>query len=179
MEYVIEILRICAWPLTVCLAVLVFRNDIHAIVGRISTIRYKNLEATLSGKIRDAQNISRSMKKLAATKDSSTDELAGRLYRILEISPKAAILEAWSEIEAEAFKNDTRGSTRKHGFTPLKILEFTEGNSGFSQKELQLLTELRSARNNAAHLPDIIIEKDDAERYIEIALKAVIMMRQK
>lgn len=179
MEYLIKILEITAWPFTACLIAFLFKSDIHSIVQRISTIKYKDVEATLSNNIHDAEKKSKNIKLKQETDSIGNYELESRLMRILDISPKAAILEAWAEIEAEAFKRDFASGAQTKRVHPAMILEYIGENSRLSQKEKELLHELRNVRNRASHLPDIIIKNEDGEKYINVAIKAVSLLKQK
>ena len=178
-DQIIKIIEIIVWPFTVCFGILIFKNDIHTIIQRISTIKYKDLEATLSNSIKDAEKISKNIKIKKISDNTQNLELESRLLRILDISPKAAILEAWAEIEAEAFKKDLVSGTTFKRVLPVKILEYVGKHSKLSAQELELLNDLRVVRNRASHLPDIIIKLGDAEKYINVAIKVITLLKQK
>jgi len=92
-----------------------------------------------------------------------------QLKRIAEISPRAAILEAWTLVETTALTPETKTSTNSQ-LSRIELLHHMVTTARLSQEESNLVISLRKLRNQAAHLPDFALTQEEAERYLDLAV---------
>ena len=177
MDKIIELIKVVPWwPLTVLFLALLFRAEIRRAFGRLLQLKYKEFEATFKDELREAEAEVKDVATLRQNQvtvlpePAPTDGKDQELARIAEISPRAAIVEAWRDIElathALADKYAVRGEHRIEGSTTIRDLI---AKGALPEEFLRLYNRLRRLRSQAVHAPDFALEKDEAERYINLA----------
>lgn len=172
MEHLLRFLEIIAWPSTVLVLAFTFRSELRGIVARVTSLKYKDWEATFERDIAPAE------KKIGTVFPSTAlpDKGRARLERLSEASPRAAILEAWIEMEqvlsslAKAHSIDPR--------SPLQTLRELEALGVISPDLAESFRSLRRLRNKAAHVSDFAVEKQQAQRYINLASGMGLLLRK-
>ncbi|ABX51706.1 hypothetical protein Sbal195_4549 (plasmid) [Shewanella baltica OS195] len=166
-----------AWPAAVIWMSFIFRSEVRALLSRVSSFKYKDVEASFGQRLEKAENDARLIQSPTKAKDSeSENSQIEQLLRISEVSPRAAVVEAWTLIETAAIKNGlVMGGVMKRT-NPKMILTHLEKSGKFSPESLKLINELRQIRNNASHLPDFAVTQSDAERYLELAVKGAAVI---
>ncbi len=180
MEALITILDITIWPITVLVISLIFKTETKKLITRLTSLKFKGVEANFTNELKqiekDAQKIKSNKESVSVT---SIKEIENRLDRLVDISPKAAILEAWSEIEGLGYKVGlTRGTVMPRVF-PKAIVEYLESTGEFSPLEIKLIEDLRRLRNSVSHIPDVEISTIDAERFMNISKKVISLLDTK
>jgi len=176
MEHFVEIVKALAWPVAAIWIGYIFRAEVRQLLGRVSTFKYKDVEASFEKSLMEAEQ---SAKNIENPKVEETDlELTQKdqLLRIAEVSPRAAVVEAWTIIETAAMKNGLSiGSAVKHT-SPKMILDHLKSSGKFSDESLELINRLRQIRNKASHLPDFAVTQTEAERYLDLAVKSAAVI---
>ena len=179
MEYFIQLIDSLAWPVAVLIIVLIFKKELSKLISKLSNVKYREFEANFSNKLQDAEDKLKEIKRpdvkdipeaLEQSKIEETDY--DRIMRIAEISPRAAISEAWSEVEIAA-KTAARQS-ELHVDKPESVRNIVKAfikNGVFNEMNLQAFEELRVLRNRAVHTPEFYIQEDETEKYIDLALR--------
>jgi hypothetical protein len=96
MVLLIQFLTGIAWPVTIIWVAYLFKGELRGLLNRISHLRYKDVEVKLELDEAEAeaktveQTISFSLRS-----SSDIDSKLVQLRRIAEVSPRAAIMEAW------------------------------------------------------------------------------------
>lgn len=162
-----------AWPVTVFAIAYLFRNVLRGLFIRVSQLKYKDVEANFASVLAEAEA------KVAEVdtgkfKISSLREVGSKLpslRRIAEVSPRAAIMEAWILIEDAAGRSGfVQGAGTPRINTALFVEELVRTGK-LPAASLVLYEQLRKLRNQAAHLPDFSISPNEADRYLELAAK--------
>lgn len=114
--------------------------------------------------------------------DETTQDEHKKLLEIAQVSPRAALLEAWMILETAAFqvmKHKDSKLTTMILKTPLQFGITLEklGIINCSQKEI--FDKLRNLRNAAAHAMDFAFDTKAAIEYTEMALNLVNHIRNK
>ncbi|WP_339899368.1 hypothetical protein [uncultured Gilvimarinus sp.] len=177
MEHFVEIIKALAWPVAVIWMSFIFRAEVRALLSRVSTFKYKDVEASFGQSLEKAESEARNIKSPVKTNGSESESSQiEQLLRISEVSPRAAVVEAWTLIETAAMKNGlVMGGVIKRT-NPKMILSRLEESGKFSPESINLLNELRQIRNKASHLPDFAVTQSDAERYLELAVKGAAVI---
>ncbi|KZN70465.1 DUF4145 domain-containing protein [Pseudoalteromonas luteoviolacea] len=175
MEHLVEIIKALAWPVAVVWLGHLFRAELRGLITRLTALKHGDTEISFNQDLKQAeQKASELEQSKEAVSESSPEELSQkeRLYRLAEISPRAAIVEAWTLIEIAAVKSDlTTGSAIKRT-NPKLILDHLASTGNFSPNSIEVINSLRQLRNRASHLPDFAITQDEAERYLDLAIKS-------
>lgn len=153
-----------AWPASVALMVLILRKPLTELAPLLRKLKYKALELEFAEKLNEIKpdqcEISAEM--------SSTDLRIERYKNLLEISPNAAVSEAWSDTERSILECGLR-----HGISSL--LEKSQGITALgklllakdviSENQFTALESLRTLRNHLVH-SGINISKKNAMEYV-------------
>ena len=175
MEHIVEIIKALAWPTAIVWLGYLFRNEVRSLMGRLTALKHGDTEISFNRSLEKAE---RKASEISQTEEvvheSTPEELCQKdqLYRLAEISPRAAIVEAWTLIETAAVKSNlTTGATFKRT-SPKLILDHLVSTGNFSPNSIEVINSLRQLRNRASHLPDFAITQEEAERYLDLAIKS-------
>lgn len=174
-EFVLGLAKALAWPLTIYFVALIFRRELRQIMRRLNRVKYGDWEAYFERELERAEESASGLvildnHDLAATKPADYH----RIMSLVEISPDAAIMEAWKEIELSLAKAvQAAGIDIKHKFSGVpEVSELVR--RGLLPKDMLLLySNLKHLRNRAAHAPSFELDRSAAVRYIELASKLV------
>jgi len=172
MDNFIKFIDIIAWPGTTLTLAWFFRTELRAVLARISSLKYKDWEARFD------KGLSQVEREIGPVKEEGieSEETFDRLERLTEISPRAAILEAWIELEQALFH--LAEAYQINGRSPLRIIEGLY-NKGVVTKELaSAFHEMRQLRNEAAHVPDFVVEEKKARRFIGLSSGMALLLRK-
>lgn len=172
MDDFIKFIDIIVWPATTLALAWFFRTELRAVLARISSLKYKDWEAKFDRGLAQVEGAIAPVKK----EDAEREETLDRLERLTEISPRAAILEAWIELEQVLFHMAEVYQIKDR--SPLRIIE-TLYSKGIVTKELaSAFNEMRQLRNEAAHVPDFVVEEKKAQRYIGLSSGMALLLRK-
>lgn len=172
MEYFVEIIQAIAWPVSVIWLGYIFRSEVRQLLSRMSSLKYKDVEANFERDLAEAENNAKNI--VVSTLPSSGQELSQKeqLFRIAEVSPRSAVVEAWTLIETAAIKNGLTSGSAIQRTNPKMIVEYLTNSGKFSPESISLIEKLRRIRNQASHMPDFAISQNEAERYLELAVQS-------
>ncbi|MCD9517009.1 hypothetical protein [Photobacterium carnosum] len=175
MEHLVQIIEALAWPIAVVWLGYLFSAELRGLMTRLTALKHGDTEISFSHDLKQVEKkVSEFEQGIETLSESTPEELSQkeRLYRLVEISPRAAIIEAWTLIEIAAVKSDlTTGSAIKRTNSKL-ILDHLVSTGNFSPNSIEVINSLRQLRNRASHLPDFAISQDEAERYLDLAIKS-------
>jgi hypothetical protein len=103
-EYLIRLLQVVAWPVTVFVLAVMFRQELARLGMRVSSLKYREFEARFDRELRAVNDEAKSLQagQIDASAQSAEPSEYDRLIRIAEVSPRAAISEAWRSVELAA-----------------------------------------------------------------------------
>jgi len=179
-EFTLGLVKALAWPLTVFLVALVFRHEMRGILKRLSRVKYGDLEAHFEKDLEKAERNATQIqipfdRTLEATKPTEYE----RMIQLIEISPCAAIMEAWREIELAASRAIQAADIkvkRKIIGTP-EVWELL--HLGLLSKDMFMLySDLRHLRNKVAHSPTFDLSENLTKRYVDLASKIIAKLNE-
>ncbi len=187
MDSFVKLIDALAWPTAVIWLGYIFRSEIRNLLGRVSELKYKDLEAKFEKELATAE----AQAKVAIPKEravsvideepvypSPYDEKYEQLLRIADESPRAALLEAWIEVEtslAEAIENQGLGHGRR--IMPRKAVIELINTGRYAKTVLPLFEDLRRLRNEAAHAPQFVPNKQQTRRYLQLAIELALTFK--
>jgi hypothetical protein len=156
-----------------------FKGELKALVSRISHLKYKEVEAKFEKGLAEAEA---EVKKVELTTPPALPQperlsQLDQLRRIAEVSPRAAIMEAWVLIETAATVGGFTSGTVMPRVNPRLLTEQLVRVGKIPDESRVLMDKLRQLRNQAAHLPDFALSQDEAERYLKLAVKISEIIR--
>lgn len=165
-----------AWPITVMTIVVLLRRELRDVFSRLSHLKYGELEATFEKGLQEAEARAKAaalpMAGSQPAPASREAELVAeeRLSRLTEISPRAAISEAWIGVEealrAVASILDLDGRDR---MSHRRIVQELRRLGRLNDDVLATYDRLRRLRNEAVHAPDFALSSKETNRYVELA----------
>ena len=176
MEHFVEIVKALAWPISAVWLGYIFRAEVRQLLSRVSSLKYKDMEASFEKKLTEAENTAKTIQN--PEKEETVEELTQKeqLLRIAEVSPRAAVVEAWTLIETAALKNGLWTGSAIKRTNPKMIIEHLQKTKKFSPESLELIENLRRIRNQASHMPDFAISQGEAERYLGLAAQSAAII---
>jgi hypothetical protein len=178
MELLVTLIVGIAWPVASVWIAYLFRGELKALVARISQLKYKEVEAKFEKGLAEAETEVKKVERETPPAFPQPERLSqlDQLRRIAEVSPRAAIMEAWVLIETAAAGGFTSGVTIPR-VNPRLLTEHLARTGKIPEESIALMDKLRQLRNQAAHLPDFALSQDEAERYLELAVKISEIIR--
>lgn len=171
MEIVIKLLDILIWPFTIFIIIFLFRSEFRKILSRLSHLKYKDIEANFTLELEKAENTA-DIINIPQLEEKETNHTLDKqqLTRISEISPRAAIFEAWFNVENE-IKNisDSLNLLLPEKGHDLHIMKSLQENNIVNDEAMELYYRLKKLRNEAVHTPDFNIDSKEARRYLDLS----------
>jgi hypothetical protein len=182
MAFVASLVHSLAWPVAIAVAVIVLRRPIGVAFSRgVRRLRAGPVEVEFDQELAEVrEELRRSPELAAAAPPSLSVSLAEELARLAEVSPRAAVLEAFARIEARLVELlDGAGveSFRAVGGTALARL--AHRHKLVSDETLTAVEGLSVLRNLAAHSPTDDIGADRARDYLALADAVLYALREK
>lgn len=179
MDIVIQLVDALVWPVTVLLLVCLLRNELRGLLARLSSLKYKDLEAKFE---RELEAIEAEVEAIPSRHDlpSSAAVEQDRMLRLAAISSRASIIEAWREVEL-ATKDVARAKSIDipRAIASVKVIRQLAECGLINDDILSIYNRLRHLRNQAAHARDFEINADEAQRYATLALELAWTLRSK
>lgn len=139
----------------------------------MSQLKYKDVEAKFESGLTEAEAKVTAIEKTTPLPLPRPEFLSKleQLRRIADVSPRAAIMEAWILVEDAAGKSGfvqgaaiPRVNTRLFVDELVRLGKLPKGSDS-------LLDQMIKLRNQAAHLPDFSLNQDEADRYLQLATR--------
>ena len=172
MELVVNLIVGIAWPVAVVWIAYVFKGELKSLLRRVSQLKYKDLEAQFGAGLALAESEVSSLQ--AAPPAAPRPELLSKLEslrRISDVSPRAAILEAWVLVEDAAGRSGFVEGASIPRINPHLYVEELVRLGKLPAGSDSLLDQMRKLRNQAAHMPDFTVDQDEADRYLQLATR--------
>ena len=179
MELLVTLIVGIAWPVATVWIAYLFRGELKALAARISQLKYKEVEAKFEKGLAEAEAEVQKVERVTAPALPQPERLSqlDQLRRIAEVSPRAAIMEAWVLIETAAAVGGFTSGVTIPRVNPRLLTEHLARTGKIPEESVALMDKLRQLRNQAAHLPDFALSQDEAERYLELAVKISEIIR--
>jgi hypothetical protein len=170
--FIAEIVGSLAWPIAII--VWWFRSEIRALVPRLTRLRHNDTEIEFAQdvqRLRQEAEREQTLALPAPTTQATPDPELVRLQEIAAISPRAAIVEAWTDVERASADAVRRLAipVDQNLRTPMRFISMLSA-SHIDPPRMRQIEELRRLRNEAAHLPDFVVDSTTVADYIRVAL---------
>ncbi|EOE6576270.1 TPA: DUF4145 domain-containing protein [Salmonella enterica subsp. enterica serovar Typhimurium] len=181
MSTVADLVSALAWPLAFVWFVQKYGNDVKELILRLSKVKFGNAEAEFTLGLKAAEELANAAPLLEASKDLHKEGIEfskrmSQLERIADVSPRAAIMESWLLIEEAAGKAGFVQGASIPRINPLLFIEWLVREGKIDKSTAILVDRMRKLRNEASHLKDFELTKDEAERYLKIAVQISLLI---
>tara|TARA_R110002049_G_scaffold149213_1_gene312231 strand:+ start:362 stop:940 length:579 start_codon:yes stop_codon:yes gene_type:complete len=176
LTFISKIVEALAWPGAFLAVLLVIRKELPAIARSLRKLKFKDVELefgeaakAVASQAKDAVPPGKPNIRLAG---QPKEEMALKLESIAELAPRAAILEAWLQVEAAAVdvvrKRTNTSLNSMPG--PMRLRDSLVRAGVLNPKQVEVFEKLRALRNEAVHFPDAQFTRGSVADYIEAAL---------
>lgn len=181
MSTLADLVSALAWPLAFVWFVQKYGNDVKELILRLSKVKFGNAEAEFTLGLKVAEELANEAPLIEASKDLSEEDIEfskrmSQLERIADVSPRAAIMESWLLIEEAAGKAGFVQGASIPRINPLLFVEWLVTEGKIDKSTAKLVDKMRKLRNEASHLKDFELTKDEAERYLKIAVQISLLI---
>jgi len=163
-----------AWPAAAVIIAILFAGPIKRLIPLLRKLKYKELELDFAEKLEKAEEDAEAAElpptapvALAAQEAGPESEERRLLIQLARSSPRAAIAEAWRQLE-----HDVRGALQQRGISVppnvMRMLEVARKNEVLPERVMGLIADLRGLRNEAVHGLNFEIDVARAIEYIEL-----------
>ncbi|HEJ9173498.1 DUF4145 domain-containing protein [Serratia nevei] len=181
MSTVADLVSALAWPLAFVWFVQKYGNDVKELILRLSKVKFGNAEAEFTLGLKAVEELANEAPLIEASKDLPEEGIEfskrmSQLERIADVSPRAAIMESWLLIEEAAGKAGFVQGASIPRINPLLFIEWLVREGKIDKSTAILVDKMRKLRNEASHLRDFELTKDEAERYLKIAVQISLLI---
>ena len=182
MEILVRLVEAITWPLTIMISIFLFRHELRKAAQRLTTLKYKDISIIFN---KDLEQIENDLSKIKFDRndkkqleDDQTLSSYERLIRIADISPRAAIMEAWRDIEittkqvTEAYEIASIGH-----IAGVKAVRKLVEKGVLPSNVISVYERLRRLRAKAAHTAEFEIDPVEGQRYIDTAHQFFMTLR--
>lgn len=177
LQFIIECLKTLVWPSVVVFIFISLRKPLSGLVPFLEELKYGDFVLKFRAGISKVKSESQALdqrQELTVQLSDPFESLRKTLYSVATLSPTAAVVQAWAELEtnlmekaiavgAASPKDSIRGNSRL-GHVLLKA-------EIFNQTDFQNFHHLRELRNVAAHKADTGLQEKDATDYIDLVIE--------
>lgn len=179
-EFISRIVASTAWPFAVFAIVLLFRRELRGIIQSIEWLKGWGVEAKFKRKADEleAQAITLALPSLNLVQPAIKFE-EDVLERLLQNSPRVAVIEAFQYVEKEV-----QEAAMRHGLKPDKpgivrnAIPELERRNVIPEHFRFIYSNFQSVRNELVHMPKSEISEIIARKYIEIAKILTVFLSQ-
>jgi hypothetical protein len=173
LNFISNLIDSIAWPLTVIATAYILRNSLENLIQPLNKLKYGELEIEFAEEV---EAIERSaIEKLPDLQESQSQaNTRNEILKLIPISPKAAIIEAWKNLESISIKASEHANIDLHEKSfkkPLYIASALERNGVIDTEAKQLFKKLRELRNEAVHYEKMNLSPEEALSYLNTSLK--------
>jgi len=172
LTFISELIKSVAWPVTAVALVALLRKPIVELIPLLRRLKYKELELEFAQEILELKAEAAVIAQEKGEEAPSGSSTPSNLLNLVAFSTRAAIMEAWLEVESAAVSvassfwgqssSDTFKNTQKLG-------EYLLQCKVIDEKQLDVFNKLRQLRNKATHAQELNLSENDARSYVQLA----------
>ncbi len=167
-----EIVKALAWPTSAIVLVFLLRKPIVELVPLMKKLKYKELELEFSQEIKTLKSEITESSGVGTPTITVSEPTNSKALELISFSTRAAIMEAWIEVEIAA----TEVASSFWGKSPNETMrnlprlgEYLHQCNVIDDKQLKTFHRLRQLRNKVAHAQAINLNEEDAKSFIVMA----------
>lgn len=172
LEFIASMTRSLAWPVALVAIFLVLRRHLVARLPDLESLEWKDFRFRFGRRVH--QLAAEARENLVQVEAEAGPPVDGEVHRLqlADISPRAAILEAWIELEGAAsiaLRRKGASITRQELQQPSRLADALITGGLLKPTQASVLSELRRLRNAAAHASDPKITPETAREFVGVA----------
>lgn len=190
LTFISNLISSLVWPLIVVFIVVLLRKPLRELIRdlgrRLRTIKFPGGEAEFSqelAEIKEAADVANLPPAVGVPTGESlllrVEEDMNQWARLVELSPRAAISEAWRWVES-AMRETAKGLGIPQSETrsPIALIRALGKHQALSPETVAIISDLRGIRNTAVHGIEPEISRSDAIEYVSLARRIIAALRK-
>ncbi len=182
LSFIAELVKALAWPATLFLLIIMFKAPLLELIPGLRRLKYKGLELEFERKLErletEAEQASLPPPEVPILVPLDRVQelpLMKLIEMIAPVSPRAAVVETWRQIELAISNAFTRiGRPYPRSWVITRLLLKHEGL--LPQSALSILQDLRALRNQAVHF-GLDLNAEHAVQYAVLAQRLIEALR--
>ena len=170
--FIADIVESLAWPGALLVAVVLFRKPLANLVPLLRRLKYKDFEVEFDNELEAAQIEAAEALPEPTALAADASAPADRFAELARVSPRAAISEAWREVESEA-----RVLVERHKLdlperqlkVAVRLGDALNTAGAITKEQVGLFHRLRQLRNEAVHADEFAVDSTRAIEFASIA----------
>ena len=171
MTFITKIIDSVAWPAAIVLVIWWLKSHIGQLIPFTKKFKYGELEIEFEQQLKELKKEAEASKIEHHTPERDSSEMLEYLSETADVSPRAAIVDAWVGLELTAFSSagllGIGNDKRPMPFS--RLVQVLESEGVIKSKDALILKKLQRLRNEALHSPDFKITKKEAQEFSELA----------
>ncbi|MDD2369317.1 MAG: hypothetical protein PHQ90_08450 [Sulfuricurvum sp.] len=171
MTFITKIIDSIAWPAAIVLVIWWLKSHIGQLIPFTKKFKYGDLEIEFEQQLKELKKEAEASKLEHATPERDSSEMLSYLSETADVSPRAAIVDAWVGLELTAFNSagqlGIENNKRPMPFS--RLIAALESEGIIKPKDSNILKKLMRLRNEALHSPNFNITKKEAQEFAELA----------
>lgn len=167
-----EVIKSLAWPVTTFAIFLIVRLPLVALIPHTQEVRFRDFVWKIGRTLDQAEDRAdrAGLPDAAVTPTAIAAETEALAADLIAVSPRAAVLEAWTRLEAAIRRSIGLTTT----YRPAKMLtQILREKQLLGQDAIATIEDLRALRNQVAHNPQVELDPGQAREYIRLAERLV------
>ncbi len=160
-----------AWPVAIAFIVVFLRKPLRRLLER--RIRFKGLgvEAEFGDIVREAEETLAQTELPPPERTEGEIALSTELWPEISNAPRAAVIEAWLAVEREleALAEGAGLDLAERGWAPTALAGHLWQRGVIEPSLAAVLSDLKNARDVAAHIRPYTVERDEVIDYVKLA----------
>lgn len=189
LTFISNLISSVVWPLVVVFIVIILRGPLRDLIAdlgrRLHIVKFPGGEAEFSSELAEikeaADEANLPPSPVAPPAGPLLLEVEGgerQWARLAELSPRAAVTEAWRQVEIVMQETARRYDIpEKESYSALALIRALGKRQILTPDIFAIVHDLRGMRNTAAHGVRFEISRSDAEEYISLAKRVITRLR--
>ncbi len=172
LEWTASVIGSVAWPIAAVVIAAFFRSQIAGLLEKIRRLSWGDASVDFAEKLDEIESASREIDAGAGAQLTIPPAIPDeRFTKLLEISPSAAIMDAWGPIETKLRSMSADIQSSAQSYAPRQMMLMLLKRGIISPELHEILRDLSNLRNAAVHQREVTVT--DAIRFRDFSLKAI------
>lgn len=172
LSFVASLVGYLAWPVAAVSAIFMLRRTLNRLLPDLSRLKYKDLELEFGRQVAKAR-AEVGATPVAPQSPASTARTAqaqSYFQTVAEVSPRAALLEAWLpfEIAASRVGEELAISQSDRTIQMPRLIEMLNREGMLTDDEARAIARLRAIRNEVVHAPVVDLSAGTVAEYAAV-----------
>jgi uncharacterized protein YutE (UPF0331/DUF86 family) len=176
LTFIVELIKTLAWPLTVLAILILLRKPLIGLIPLLQRIKYKDFELEFGRQVREVRAEANEELPPPQKPKAMIPQAPDPILELARVSPRAAVTEAWRQVEAAALDAAQRNNVPlqyREAVSPVRVIRALEKAEVVDPAPMAIFHDLRALRNQAAHAPEFALSTEAVIEYVELARRLI------